>query len=63
MNIDDLVAIDIQTHAETSTRALPDEADAEALEAWPLPEMGAEEKFAFAQRRSSALRPRSRGAA
>lgn len=33
MNIDDLVAIDIHTHAETSTRMLPDEAEAEALEA------------------------------
>lgn len=33
MNIADLVAIDIHTHAETSTRMLPDEAQAEALEA------------------------------
>lgn len=33
MNIDELVAIDIHTHAETSTRMLPDEAEAEALEA------------------------------
>ncbi|HEY0877574.1 MAG TPA: amidohydrolase family protein [Zeimonas sp.] len=33
MNIADLVAIDIHTHAETSTRMLPDEAEAEALEA------------------------------
>jgi len=33
MNIDELVAIDIHTHAETSTRLLPDEAEAEALEA------------------------------
>ncbi|MBW7923316.1 MAG: amidohydrolase [Burkholderiaceae bacterium] len=33
MNIDELVAIDIHTHAETSTRMLPDEAQAEALEA------------------------------
>ena len=33
MNLDDLVAIDIHTHAEVSTRMLPDEAEAEALEA------------------------------
>jgi len=33
MNIHDLVAIDIHTHAETSTRILPDEAEKEALEA------------------------------
>jgi len=33
MNIDALVAIDIHTHAEVSTRMLPDEAEAEALEA------------------------------
>lgn len=33
MNVDELVAIDIHTHAETSTRMLPDEAEAEALEA------------------------------
>src|SRR5690606_23013126 len=33
MSIDELVAIDIHTHAETSTRVLPDEAEAEALEA------------------------------
>ncbi len=33
MNIDELVAIDVHTHAETSTRMLPDEAEAEALEA------------------------------
>jgi len=33
MNIDELVAIDIHTHAETSTRLLPDEVEAEALEA------------------------------
>ena len=33
MNIDELVAIDIHTHAEVSTRMLPDEAEAEALEA------------------------------
>jgi len=33
MNIDNLVAIDIHTHAEVSTRALPDEAEKEALEA------------------------------
>ncbi len=33
MNIDELIAIDIHTHAETSTRMLPDEAEAEALEA------------------------------
>lgn len=33
MNVDDLVAIDIHTHAEVSTRILPDEAEAEALEA------------------------------
>ncbi len=33
MNIDALIAIDIHTHAEVSTRMLPDEAEAEALEA------------------------------
>jgi len=33
LNIDELVAIDIHTHAEVSTRMLPDEAEAEALEA------------------------------
>ena len=33
MNVRDLVAIDIHTHAEMSTRLLPDEAEAEALEA------------------------------
>ena len=33
MNLKDLVAIDVHTHAETSTRVLPDEAEAEALEA------------------------------
>jgi hypothetical protein len=33
MNVDALVAIDIHTHAEVSTRMLPDEAEAEALEA------------------------------
>jgi len=33
VNIDELIAIDIHTHAETSTRMLPDEAEAEALEA------------------------------
>ncbi|TAN51276.1 MAG: amidohydrolase [Betaproteobacteria bacterium] len=33
MNADQLVAIDIHTHAEVSTRMLPDEAEAEALEA------------------------------
>src|SRR6185503_16263946 len=33
MNVADLVAIDIHTHAEVSTRMLPDEADREALEA------------------------------
>lgn len=33
MNVDQLVAIDIHTHAEMSTRMLPDEAEAEALEA------------------------------
>src|SRR5690606_7040596 len=33
MNVDELVAIDIHTHAEVSTRILPDEAQAEALEA------------------------------
>lgn len=33
MNVDELVAIDIHTHAEVSTRMLPDEAEAEALEA------------------------------
>lgn len=33
MNVDALVAIDIHTHAETSTRVLPDEAEKEALEA------------------------------
>ena len=33
MNINDLVAIDVHTHAETSTRMLPDAAQKEALEA------------------------------
>ena len=33
MNVADLVAIDIHTHAEVSTRMLPDDADREALEA------------------------------
>ncbi len=33
MDIDKLVAIDIHTHAETSTRILPDEASKESLEA------------------------------
>ena len=33
MNIDELVAIDIHTHAETSTRIAPDEAAQESLEA------------------------------
>ena len=33
MNVKDLVAIDIHTHAEVSTRLLPDEAEAEALAA------------------------------
>lgn len=33
INVSDLVAIDIHTHAETSTRVLPDEAEKEALEA------------------------------
>lgn len=33
MNVEQLVAIDIHTHAEMSTRMLPDEAEAEALEA------------------------------
>jgi len=33
MKVDELIAIDIHTHAETSTRMLPDEAEAEALEA------------------------------
>jgi len=33
MNVDELVAIDIHTHAEVSTRVLPDEAEKEALEA------------------------------
>ena len=33
MNVDDLVAIDIHTHAEKSTRMLPDAAAKEALEA------------------------------
>ncbi len=33
MNVDQLVAIDIHTHAEVSIRMLPDEAEAEALEA------------------------------
>jgi hypothetical protein len=33
MNIDDLVAIDIHTHAETSTRLAPDAASKESLEA------------------------------
>jgi len=33
VNIDELVAIDIHTHAEVSTRMLPDEAEKEALEA------------------------------
>ena len=33
MNLKDLVAIDVHTHAETSTRVLPDAAEKEALEA------------------------------
>ncbi|MDA0225934.1 MAG: amidohydrolase family protein, partial [Proteobacteria bacterium] len=33
MNVEALVAIDIHTHAEKSTRMLPDEAEQEALEA------------------------------
>ena len=33
MNLKDLVAIDVHTHAETSTRVLPDVAEKEALEA------------------------------
>lgn len=33
MNLDPLVAIDVHTHAEVSTRMLPDEAEKEALEA------------------------------
>ena len=33
IDVDALVAIDIHTHAETSTRILPDEAEAESLEA------------------------------
>ena len=33
MNVDALLAIDIHTHAEVSTRMLPDAAEAEALEA------------------------------
>lgn len=33
MNVDELIAIDIHTHAEVSTRMLPDAAEAEALEA------------------------------
>jgi predicted TIM-barrel fold metal-dependent hydrolase len=33
IDVDALVAIDIHTHAETSTRMLPDEAEAESLEA------------------------------
>lgn len=33
IDVDALVAIDMHTHAETSTRMLPDEAEAEALEA------------------------------
>ena len=33
IDLDSLVAIDIHTHAEMSTRRLPDEAEAEALEA------------------------------
>lgn len=33
MNVKELVAIDIHTHAEVSTRLLPDDAEAEALEA------------------------------
>jgi predicted TIM-barrel fold metal-dependent hydrolase len=33
MNVDELVAIDVHTHAEVSTRLLPDEAEREALEA------------------------------
>lgn len=33
MNLAELIAIDIHTHAEVSTRMLPDEAEAEALEA------------------------------
>ena len=33
MNLQDLVAIDVHTHAETSTRMLPDAAEKESLEA------------------------------
>ena len=33
MNVDELVAIDMHTHAETSTLLAPDEAWKEALEA------------------------------
>ena len=33
MNVDELVAIDIHTHAEVSVRIAPDEAAAESLEA------------------------------
>ena len=33
MNLDSLVAIDVHTHAEVSTRTLPDEAEKESLEA------------------------------
>ena len=33
IDVDALVAIDIHTHAETSTRLLPDEAEAESREA------------------------------
>ena len=33
MDVDALIAIDIHTHAETSTRFLPDDAEAESLEA------------------------------
>ena len=40
LNVDDLVAIDIHTHAEVSTRILPDEAETEALEARGKPDAG-----------------------
>ena len=33
MNIENLVAIDVHTHAETSTRLIADEASKESLEA------------------------------
>ena len=33
IDLDSIIAIDIHTHAEKSTRVLPDEAETEALEA------------------------------